>query len=107
MTALTPAILGIEALVVLLVIPAVARGHSHVAVDVGLAVALATCLVLAATRGRRRSGRVFGSVLQPALIATGLLAWPMWILGVLFTGLWIAALRTPRPHGSAGGQPGG
>jgi hypothetical protein len=107
MTALAPAILSIEALVVLLVIPAVARGHSHVALNVGLAAALAACLVLAATRGRRRSGRVFGSALQPALIASGLLAWPMWILGVLFTGLWISALRTPQPHRSPGGQPGG
>jgi hypothetical protein len=35
-----------------------------------------------------------GTFLQLALIASGLLAWPMWILGVLLTGVWVAALRT-------------
>ena len=96
MNALAPAILVIEAVVVLLVIPAVARDHSHVALDIALAAALASCLIIAAARAHRRSGLVAGSILQVALIATGLLAWPMWILGVLFAGLWVAALRTRR-----------
>jgi hypothetical protein len=94
--ALAPVLLVIEALVVLLVIPAVARGHSHVAVHIALAAVLATCLILTATRARHRSGLVIGTILQAALIASGFLAWPMWILGVMFAGLWIAVLRTLR-----------
>jgi hypothetical protein len=94
MSALPSAVLIIEGVVALLVLPAVAKGHSHVALNVGLAAALMVSLILAASRARRRSGRIAGTVLQPFLIASGLLAWPMWILGVLLTGTWIAALRT-------------
>ena len=97
MNALLPALLAIEALVALLVIPAVARGHSHVALDIALVAVLVTCLLLAASRARHRGGRVAGSLLQPVFVASGLLAWPMWILGVMFAGLWVAALRTLRP----------
>jgi hypothetical protein len=108
MKALAPAILVIEAVVVLLVIPAVARGQSHVALDIAIAAALAACLILTAARARTRAGEVVGSVLQVALILTGLLAWPMWVLGILFAGLWVAALRTVHTlgreqHGPAGG----
>ena len=94
MTALPSAVLIIEGVVALLVMPAVAKGHSHVALNVGLAAALMVSLIVAASRARRRSGRIAGTVLQPLLIASGLLAWPMWILGVLLAGTWIAALRT-------------
>jgi hypothetical protein len=94
MNALAPALLVIEAVVALLVVPAIAKGDSHVGLRITLAAVLAVFLVLAATRQRRRWGRALGTVLQVALIASGLLAWPMWVLGVLFAGLWIAALRT-------------
>jgi hypothetical protein len=95
-SALPSAVLIIEGVVALLVMPAVAKGHSHVALNVGLAAGLTVALILAASRARRRSGRIFGTVLQPLLIASGLLAWPMWILGVLLAGTWVAALRTLR-----------
>jgi hypothetical protein len=90
---LPAALLVIEALVVLLVVPAVAHDHSDVALQSALAATLAVCLILAASRARHRLGRVAGSVLQPFLLATGLIAWPMWILGAMFVGLWVAALR--------------
>ena len=96
MKALLSGVLVIEAVVALLVLPAVAKGHSHVAVNVGLAAALAVLLIMAAASVRRRGGRIFGTVMQPLLIVSGFLAWPMWILGVLLTGTWIAALRTVR-----------
>jgi hypothetical protein len=98
MNALAPALLAMEAIVMLLVVPAVARGDSHVGIRIALAAVLALCLLLTAAVAHRRIGRVIGSLLQPVLIASGLLAWPMWILGVVFTGLWIAALRTRRAH---------
>jgi hypothetical protein len=78
----------------------VARGDSHVALRIALAAALAACLILAATRARTRGGRRFGTALQPVFVASGLLAWPMWILGAMFAGLWVAALRTIREHES-------
>jgi hypothetical protein len=90
---LPSAVLGLEAVVVLLVVPAVAHDRNNVALQASLAAALAVCLVLAAARGRHRLGRVVGSILQIVVIASGLIAWPMWILGVLFAGLWIAALK--------------
>lgn len=95
MNALAPALLVMEGIVALLVIPAVARGQSHVALRVALASALAAVLLLTAARARRRSvGRAVGTALQPVFVASGLLAWPMWILGAMFAGLWVAALRT-------------
>jgi hypothetical protein len=100
MNALAPALLGMEAIVALLVIPAAARGQSHVALRIALAAALALVLILAASRAHRRSGRMLGSLLQPVLIVSGLLAWPMWILGVMFAGLWVAMLRTMRTYAS-------
>ena len=90
---LPSALLVIEALVVLLVVPAVAHDSDHVALQSGLAAALAACLFLAAARGRHRSGRAAGSILQLLLVASGFIAWPMWILGGMFAGLWVAALR--------------
>ena len=96
MNALAPALLVMEAVVALLVVPAVARGHSHVALRIALAAVLAVCLLLTAAVARRRAGRVIGTLLQVALVASGLLAWPMWILGLAFAGLWIATLRTMR-----------
>ncbi|MDX6285874.1 MAG: hypothetical protein QOG53_1359 [Frankiales bacterium] len=90
---LPSALLVIEALLVLLVVPAVAHDSDHVAVQSGLAAALAVCLFLAAARGRHRAGHIAGSVLQLLVVASGFIAWPMWILGALFAGLWVAALR--------------
>ncbi|MFL6239235.1 MAG: DUF4233 domain-containing protein [Actinomycetes bacterium] len=98
MKALSPALLVMEAIVALLVVPAVARGHSHVALRIALAAVLATCLLLTAAIARRRSGRFIGTLLQPVLIASGLLAWPMWILGVMFTALWAVAQHTLDAH---------
>jgi formate-dependent nitrite reductase membrane component NrfD len=94
--ALAPALLVMEAIVALLVVPAVARGHSHVAIRIALAAVVAVCLLLTAPLARRRVGRAIGTLLQPVFLACGFLAWPMWVLGVLFIGLWIAALRTRR-----------
>jgi hypothetical protein len=96
--ALASGTLVIEAILVLLVVPAVAHDHNDVALQAALAAVLAVLLLLAAARARHRSGRVVGSVLQIPLIASGLIAWPMWILGVLFAALWIAVLRTLAQH---------
>lgn len=45
---------------------------------------------------KRKSGYVIGSVLQFGLIAYGLVVKQMYFMGVLFAGLWIAALYLGR-----------
>ena len=92
--------LVLEALVLLLAAPAVAaaeRGHVtwwHVA----YLLVLAVLLIVAAALLRRPNGRVFGTVLQPFVIAAGLVTWPMYVVGALFTGIWIYYLRLwPTP----------
>ena len=48
---------------------------------------LLACLVLAGAV-RSRVGLVLGTVLQVALLATGLVVTPMFFMGALFAGLW-------------------
>lgn len=100
--------LVLEALVLLLATPAVAtaeRGHVtgwHIAYLLGLVVLLVlAAVVLARRRGRGRShGLVAGTAVQPLVILAGVVTWPMYVVGVLFTGVWLYYLRlwrTPHP----------
>ncbi len=67
--------------------------------------ALALLLAVASGGVRFRSGLVVGSVLQVAVVATAFVLPAMAILGLLFAGLWVAALvlgfraaaQTPGP----------
>lgn len=65
--------------------------------------ALALALVLATAALRTRAGYVLGSLLQLALLATAVVVPAMLVVGVIFAGLWVAALlvgrhvSTPRP----------
>src|SRR5690348_12079892 len=90
--------LSLEALVLLLATPAVAsaeRGHVtawHLAYLLGLVV----LVVLAAAWLRRPHGLVPGTVVQPLVIAAGVVTWPMYVVGTLFAGIWIYYLRLWR-----------
>ena len=90
--------LVLEALVMLLATPAVAtaeRGHIiwwHVGYMLGVAV----LLIGSAGLLRRRFGLVVASAVQPLVVAAGLVTWPMFIVGVLFLGVWIYYLRLWR-----------
>jgi hypothetical protein len=87
--------LTIEALVVLLAIPAVVtsqRGHVS-GVDVGLLLGLFVLLVVSAAMLRRRGGKVVSSLAQVAAVATGVISWPMYVVGAAFAGIWIYWLR--------------
>lgn len=53
------------------------------------------CLLLAATL-RHRWGYLAGSLMQVAVIATGLVVPLMFLLGALFAGLWFFALHLGR-----------
>lgn len=58
--------------------------------------AIAALLVVAAAMLRRRAGWILGSVLQIALIGYGFVVTPLFFLGSLFLGLWIAAIIVGR-----------
>lgn len=94
--------LALEATVVLLATPAVTtaeRGHVvvwHVAYLLGLAV----LLIVAAVLLRRPYGLYVGSVVQPLVIAAGVVTWPMYVVGLAFTATWVYYLRLWRAPGS-------
>lgn len=95
--------LSLEALVLLLATPAVAtaeRGHVT-AWHIGYLLGLVVLLILAAAWLRRPHRLVPGTLVQPLVVAAGVVTWPMYVVGVLFTGIWIYYLnlwRTSR-HG--------
>ncbi len=87
--------LAIEAVVLLLAVPAVVsaqRGHVSVA-GVSYLAGLVVLLIVAAVVLRRRGGKVFASAVQPLVIAGGVVTWPMYAVGVVFAGIWIYWLR--------------
>ena len=90
--------LVLEALVLLLAAPAVAtaeRGHVT-GWHVGVLLLLAVLLIAAATVLRRRHGLVFGTAVQPLVIAAGVVTWPMYVVGALFAAIWAYYLRLWR-----------
>jgi hypothetical protein len=87
--------LAIEALVLLLAIPAVAsseRGHVS-AGHIGYLVLLVLLLIAAAGLLRRRGGKVVSSVVQGMVVAAGTISWPMYVVGAAFLWIWIYWLR--------------
>jgi hypothetical protein len=87
--------LAIEALVLLLAIPAVAsseRGHVSAA-HIGYLVLLVLLLIAAAALLRRRGGKVVSSAVQVLVIGAGVVSWPMYVVGLAFAGIWVYWLR--------------
>jgi hypothetical protein len=83
--------LALEALVLLLAAPAVLsleRGNVSW-LKVGYMFGLAVLLIVAAALLRHRGGKVFASVLQVFAIAGGLVTWPMYVVGLIFAGIWV------------------
>lgn len=103
---LAAAVVGIEALVVLLAlsaVPKLQRGHG---LQTGAAVTLlAAALLAAASIQRRRGGRAVASALQVAVVVAGLLVWPLFVLGPLFAGLWLLVLAFDRDLLAGPGPP--
>lgn len=91
------AALLLEAVTVLFVPRAIAQvGDGLTAGRLAVLLTLAGLLLVAAGLQRRRAGLILGSVLQLALIATGLLTPVMYVLGALFGLVWIFLLRLRR-----------
>jgi len=57
---------------------------------------IAFLLIIAAGMLRKRLGWILGSVLQVAIIAYGFVTAPLFFLGALFGGLWVAAIVVGR-----------
>ena len=90
--------LAFEALVILLAVPEVItgnRGHVPVAGVIYLLV-LAVALVVIAGMLRRPWGVKAGSVAQLAVIAAGVVTWPMYAIGVIFGAIWLYWLHLRR-----------
>lgn len=98
-------VLAMEAVVVLLaIVPAKVLGHVSAGTAAAVCGAIAVvALLLSGLVGRRRWALYAGSVLQVLVIASGVLVPPaMYILGGVFTALWITGIWLARKwEGSA------
>lgn len=70
------------------------KGHSASALALGGVIA--ALLVVAVATLRRRVGWILGSALQIAMIGYGFVVAPLFFLGSLFLGLWVAAIIVGR-----------
>ena len=102
-------VLVFEAIVIGLAIPvAIVLEHANHGLAGGAGGALAICAVLiSGVVGRPRMGWALlaGTVLQLLVIAVGVVVPAMYVIGVIFAGLWVAGIwlvrrHTPRPDPS-------
>lgn len=103
-------VLAMEAVVVLLaIVPAKVLGHVNAGTAAGVCGAIAVvALLLSGFVGRRRWALYAGSVLQVLVIASGVLVPPaMYILGTVFTALWITGIWLARKWEADGSAPAG
>jgi hypothetical protein len=91
-------VLAMEAVIALLtIVPAKVLGHASAGTAAALCGAIAlVAIVLSGYVGRRPWALYAGSVLQLAVIASGLLLSVMYILGVIFTALWFTGIWLAR-----------
>jgi len=86
--------LTLEAITVLFVPRAVAQfGDGLTTAKLAYALTLAGLLLLTAGLLRFRWGLAVGTVLQLAIIGCGVMTTAMYVLGVIFTAIWLYALR--------------
>ena len=94
MKVLGAAVLAMESLVMGFALLLAQRDASTISLIVGGAIAL--LFLLSAGMLRFTYGWILGSFLQVALIAYGVIVTPLFFLGMLFSGLWIAAIVVGR-----------
>jgi hypothetical protein len=94
MKVLATSVLAMEIMLMGFAILLASKNHGGAALSLGAVIAV--LLALAAATLRIRVGWVLGSALQIAVVAYGFIAAPLFFLGVLFTGLWIAAIVVGR-----------
>jgi hypothetical protein len=86
-------ILGLEALVTLLVPRAIAFTTGLGGTRTGLLVGLAVLMLVAAGLMRRRVGIGAGTLLQVPFLLTGILLAAMFVIAVIFAGIWLYLLN--------------
>jgi hypothetical protein len=91
-------VLGMEAVIALLtIVPAKVLGHASAGTAAAVCCSIAVvAILLAGMVGRRPWVLYAGSVLQLAVIATGVLLPVMYVLGVIFTALWFTGIWLAR-----------
>jgi len=94
MKVLASSVLAMEIMVMGFAVLLASKNHSASALIWGGVIA--ALLVVAAATLRTAMGWILGSVLQMALIGYGFVATPLYFLGTLFMGLWIAAIIVGR-----------
>lgn len=94
MKVLGSAVLSMEVMVMAFAVLLASKNESSTVLILGGAIAL--LLIFAAAMLRQRSGWILGSFLQGAMIAYGFLVTPLFFLGTLFGGLWVAAIVVGR-----------
>lgn len=94
MKVLASSVLAMEIMVMGFAVLLASKNHGASALICGGVIAV--LLVAAAATLRIRIGWVLGSALQIALIGYGFVATPLFFLGTLFMGLWIAAIVVGR-----------
>ncbi len=90
------AILALEAFTLLLVPRTVARVDGLSGLGLTLTLSLAVLLVVLSAMQRRSWGFAAGCLGQVAFLATGVLTSAMFVLGIVFGGIWIATWRARR-----------
>ena len=95
-------VLCMEAVVIgLAILPAIVLEHANPGLAGGLGGALAICaLLIGGVVGRPRMGWALlaGTVLQLLVIAAGVIVPAMYIVGVIFAGLWVTGIWLARRH---------
>jgi choline-glycine betaine transporter len=94
MRALTSAVIGFEILILILFIPAALQNelvNSNFIVYSSIFLILFSIIILGLLK--KRIGLILGSVFQLILIGLGFFVNWMYILGLIFLGLWIASIK--------------
>jgi len=94
MRVLSAAVLSMEAFVMGFAVLLAMGEHSGGALSLGVIIAI--LLLLNAGLMKKKIGWVIGSILQISMIAYGYVVTPMYFMGALFGGLWIAAFIVGR-----------
>lgn len=94
MRVLGAAVLAMESLVMGFALLLAQKHESAIPLLIGTVIAL--LLLFSAGMLRNRYGWILGSLLQVAIVAYGVIVTPLFFLGVLFAGLWIAAIIIGR-----------
>ena len=94
MRALTSAVVSFEILIIILFIPAALQNdsiNSRLIIFTSIGLIVFSIIILGLLK--KRIGLILGSIFQVILIALGFFVNWMFILGLIFLGLWVASIK--------------